>query len=197
MFYMYFHSGQQQAMLQQQFMDENAEVSLEFHVLTIKKQVKFCYWCEGKKKKRNLQISRLKITAVQLCPLCRTSGANVTDGRRRQIIPCSALLFSAQLCRHPQLSWRAIWPIRGEGDTHTQTHRDWSVFPPWLRGVCLTVSVCVVALYLKQGRARKTTKTAEPSFLRLPLLQLPGDQHSAAVILPPPPPESKLLRALT
>lgn len=114
---------------QQQFMDKNAEVLLEFHVLTIKKQVKFCYWCEGKKEK-NSRISRLKITAVQLCPLCRTSGANVTDGRRRQIIPCSALLFSAQLCRHPQLSWRAIWPIRGEGDTHTQTHRDWSVFPP-------------------------------------------------------------------
>lgn len=87
------------------------------------------------------------------------NSVNVTDDRdsRRQIIPCPLLLFSIQLCRHSLLSWPAIWSIKGRrggrGVTHTNTQR--SVCPPALtQRVCLLLA-CVVALYLKQGRARK------------------------------------------
>lgn len=119
--------------------------------------------------------------AKQLCQLCRT----VLTSLMTEIIPCSVLLFSIQLCRHSLLSWPAIWSIKGGGGRwHTQTHRDLSVLPLWLRGFCLTVSVCGGFIF-ETGKGQKTTKTAEPSFLLLPLLQLPGDEHSAALILSP------------
>lgn len=120
---------------------------------------------------------------MQLCQLCRTVLTSLmTETVVDKLFPVLYFFSAYSSAGIPYFLGQPSGPLRG--GWHTQTHRDLSVLPLWLRGFCLTVSVCGGFIF-ETGKGQKTTKTTEPSFLLLPLLQLPGDEHSTALILSP------------
>lgn len=140
----------------------------------------------GKKKKKTCPgfLSKKKEKkAKQLCQLCRTVLTSLmTETVIDKLFPVLYFFSAYSSAGIPYFLGQPSGPLRG-GVTHTNTQR--SVCPPALtQRVCLTVSVCGGFIF-ETGKGQKTTKTAEPSFLLLPLLQLPGDEHSAALILSP------------